>query len=71
MEECGEELQMLLEDDKVAGVPLLVYANKQDLITALPAEEVEELLRLSMITDRSWTIVACSAQTKEGLDEGM
>ena len=38
--ECGEELQSLLEEDKLAGVPCLVYANKQDLMYALPAEEV-------------------------------
>ena len=29
--ECGEELQKLLEDDKLAGVPILIFANKQDL----------------------------------------
>jgi len=45
---------------------LLIYANKQDLISALPAEEIEELLCLGMINDRAWTIVACSAKEKEG-----
>mmetsp|Transcript_42470 Transcript_42470/g.31111 ORF Transcript_42470/g.31111 Transcript_42470/m.31111 type:complete len:144 (-) Transcript_42470:154-585(-) len=34
MEECGEELQKLLEEDKLAGLPLLIFANKQDLIMA-------------------------------------
>jgi hypothetical protein len=32
----------------------------------LPAEEIEELLNLDMINDRSWTIIACSAKDKEG-----
>jgi len=36
------------------------------LISALPAEEIEELLYLGMINDRAWTIVACSAKEKEG-----
>ncbi len=45
---------------------MLIYANKQDLISALPAEEIEELLCLGMINDRAWTIVACSAKEKEG-----
>ena len=49
MEECGEQLQKLLEDDKLAGVPMLVYANKQDLLTAHGADEIEEMLHLSMI----------------------
>ena len=67
MEECGEELQQLLEDEKVAGVPLLVFANKQDLMLAMPADEIEEMLHLSMIQDRPWNIQACSAQDGEGL----
>ncbi len=45
---------------------MLIYANKQDLISALPAEEIEEILCLSVINDRAWTIVACSAKDKEG-----
>lgn len=45
----------------------MIYANKQDLISALPAEEIEELLCLGMINDRAWTIVACSAKEKEGM----
>lgn len=45
---------------------MLIYANKQDLITALPAEEIEEMLNLDMINDRAWTIVACSAATNDG-----
>lgn len=40
LEETGEELSQLLEEDKMAGVPLLVLANKQDLLNALPANEV-------------------------------
>ena len=61
MDECAEELQGLLEDEKVAGVPMLVYANKQDLNLAMPADEIEESLHLSMIQDRPWNIQACSA----------
>ncbi|XP_062506929.1 ADP-ribosylation factor-like protein 3 isoform X2 [Corticium candelabrum] len=39
-EETGEELAHLLEDEKLQGVPLLVFANKQDLFSAAPASEV-------------------------------
>ena len=66
MEECGEELQSLLEEDKLAGVPILIYANKQDLINALPVDEIEEMLCLSHISDRAWNIAACSATEQEG-----
>ena len=37
--ECNEELKALLEEAKLAKVPLLVFANKQDLM-GLSAEEV-------------------------------
>ena len=40
LEETGVELGLLLEEDKLAGVPLLIFANKQDLLSALPASEV-------------------------------
>ena len=40
LEESGEELKSLLEEEKLAGTPLLVLANKQDLLNALSAQEV-------------------------------
>ena len=36
----GHELQSLLEEVKLLRVPLLVYANKQDLQTALDGDQV-------------------------------
>jgi len=38
--ECSQELTTLLTEEKLAGIPLLVFANKQDLLQALPADEV-------------------------------
>jgi ADP-ribosylation factor-like protein 3 len=43
-------LSSLLEEAKLAGVPLLVFANKQDLINALPADEVTFASRRFMPT---------------------
>ena len=40
IEEAGLELKELLKDDKLASVPLLVLANKQDLAAALSAKDV-------------------------------
>ncbi len=71
MEECGLELSLLLEEEKLAGVPLLVFANKQDLLNALPASEVADALELNGIRDRQWQIQACSAKTGEGLQKGL
>ena len=40
MEETGVELNSLLEEEKLAGVPVLIFANKQDLLNAMPPKEV-------------------------------
>lgn len=48
------------------NLPLLILANKQDLNFAMDPEEIADILNLSMINDRQWTILACSAKTKMG-----
>ena len=42
LSECTEELQSLLAEESLVNVPLLVFANKQDLQFALDAEEVRK-----------------------------
>ena len=71
IKECTDELDQLLLEEDLAKVPLLVFANKQDLEMALDASEVMESLKLSEIKDRTWNIQACSAVSKEGLSDGM
>ncbi len=62
-----QELAELLEEEKLAAVPLLIFANKQDLMTATPASELAESLHLHTIRDRMWQVQACSAVTAEGV----
>lgn len=71
VEETGVELNMLIEEEKLAHVPVLVLANKQDLSGALTAAEISETLNLTNIRDRNWHIQPCSAKTGEGVDDGM
>ena len=71
LKECTEELDTLLSEDDLKDVPLLVFANKQDLDLALDASEVMQQTKLEEISGRTWNIQACSAMTKEGLEEGM
>lgn len=71
LEETGEELSKLLEEEKLEGVPVLIYANKQDLASAANPAEMSVQLNLSTIRDRPWQIQPCSAQTKEGVEDGM
>jgi ADP-ribosylation factor-like protein 3 len=69
--ESGVELAQLLEEDKLSGAALLVLANKQDLLRAMPAAEVAEALSLALIRDRPWQIQGCSAREGYGVEEGM
>eukprot|EP00761_Pharyngomonas_kirbyi_P011952 gb/GECH01011978.1/.p1 GENE.gb/GECH01011978.1/~~gb/GECH01011978.1/.p1 ORF type:complete len:178 (+),score=51.76 gb/GECH01011978.1/:1-534(+) len=71
LEECSVELGKLLEEEKLAGCPILVFANKQDLVTALPASEVAESMNLHSIRGRKWQIQGCSAKNGDGLKDGM
>merc|ERR1712154_205605 len=72
LEESGQELKELLAEDKLASIPLLVFANKQDLLQAMSADEIAEMLDLAAsVVGRTLTIQACSAKTGEGLHEGM
>ena len=71
MEEAGLELTKLLEEDKMQQVPLLVFANKQDLLNAMPADELIGALQLNNIKDREMQVTACSAKNDEGLQPGM
>ena len=69
--EANAELDSMLKEDELKSVPLLVFANKQDLTFALSAQEIAEILKLDAIKDRVWSIQACCALTKEGVQEGM
>ena len=40
LKEAAEQLKSILVEPELAGVPLLVFANKQDLLSAMEAEEV-------------------------------
>lgn len=66
-----QELAELTEDENLTGVPLLVFANKQDLVTAAPAAEIAEGLSLHTYRDREWQIQACSALSGEGVQVEM
>ena len=64
-EETGQELQELLAEEKLLGVPLMIYANKQDLQYATPSAGIAEGLGLHHIKDRPWQIQPCAATTGE------
>jgi len=71
VDEAAEELTELMAEEGLAGVPTLVYANKQDLLGAKTAAELMEEMDLVQFKDRWIHVEACSAKTGDGLEEGM
>jgi signal recognition particle receptor subunit beta len=54
----------------MSGIPLLIFANKQDLKICLDVEEIISSLELDKIKNRPWNILATSAKTRMGISEG-
>eukprot|EP01113_Clastostelium_recurvatum_P048140 TRINITY_DN86_c0_g1_i1.p1 TRINITY_DN86_c0_g1~~TRINITY_DN86_c0_g1_i1.p1 ORF type:complete len:188 (-),score=46.96 TRINITY_DN86_c0_g1_i1:260-823(-) len=71
VDEAREEIHKLLAEYELNRVPLLVYANKQDLPGAIPVSKLMDRLELTGVKDRHWHIAGCSAVTGDGLYEGM
>merc|ERR1712130_194026 len=69
--EAQRELNKILQDGELHGVPLLVFANKQDLPGAMSGEELTRALGLHDILDREWTVRNSCAITGAGLSEGL
>ena len=73
LEVCRDELHQLLDQEKLAGASLLIFANKQDLAGSLSSDEISNVLQLGSdkFTSRHWQIHPCSAMTGSGLVEGI
>ena len=70
MYETGLELTTILQDDRLRNVPILIFANKQDLSTAATADEITVELELHAIRNHNWRIQECSAVENRGIREG-
>ncbi|KAG8946800.1 ADP-ribosylation factor-like protein 2 [Tulasnella sp. 424] len=71
MRDCKEELHTLLQEDRLAGASLLVFANKQDLEGAMSSGEICDALELNALTTHHWKILSCSAVLGTNLVEGL
>eukprot|EP00756_Hemistasia_phaeocysticola_P039503 Hpha_TRINITY_DN16818_c0_g7::TRINITY_DN16818_c0_g7_i1::g.148348::m.148348/K07937/ARF1; ADP-ribosylation factor 1 len=69
--EVRDELQKLLLEDLLRDACLLVFANKQDLPSAMSTAELIDRLDLESIDRRKWHIQGSCARTGDGLHEGL
>ena len=69
-EQAKQALSLLIFDEELKGVPLLVYANKQDLNDAVYPNEIFEYLNLKNIKNNKWLLQGTSALNGNGIKEG-
>lgn len=69
MPQARDELNLLLAEADLHGVPLLVLANKQDLPGCMTIAEISEILELDALVPRAWRICPVCSVTEEGLGE--
>ncbi len=66
------ELLTMLSEEELKGVPLLVFANKQDVDGALGWVEISDALDLTGGREsRAWKVQGSSAMKDEGLQPGL
>jgi len=64
-----EELSLILDRDELSNVPLLIFANKQD-IAKVKLDNIANRFQLENLT-RPWKIQGTCATTGEGLNDGL
>jgi ADP-ribosylation factor-like protein 1 len=65
-----QEMNAMLHESDLRGVPLLVFANKQDIAGAMTEGEVGETLGLAEIKNRQWRIVKSCTKSGDGISDG-
>lgn len=68
LEAARAELHELLARPSLAGIPLLVLGNKNDLPEALPVPELVARLDLKALTEREVCIYSISCKRKANID---
>ncbi|KAL1908347.1 hypothetical protein Sste5344_005875 [Sporothrix stenoceras] len=71
IDDCREELHGLLQEERLSGASLLVFANKTDVQGCMDGDEILEALKLEEIRTHRWHILRCSAMTGVNLKEGL
>ncbi|KAL5265490.1 hypothetical protein ACHWQZ_G006267 [Mnemiopsis leidyi] len=68
--EALSELENVLRAEELRIVPVLVLANKQDLVKD-KTQDLSKMFDLSSLSDRPLKVFTCSVTKKEGVEEAM
>ncbi|NWW96956.1 ARL11 protein, partial [Rhynochetos jubatus] len=69
--EAAAVLEEVLSHPSMAGVPVLLLANKQEVPGALAPAELGQRLQQGLLARRRWVLRGCSAHTGQGLQEAL
>lgn len=71
LELAKEEIYKMLNEEELKGLPILIYANKQDISDCFSINEIIKELELNSIKDRKWNVQGATAIDGRGLSEGL
>lgn len=57
MDEAREDLHRMMMEHELWDAPLLILANKQDMVNAASTREITQHLQLFALTNRNWYII--------------
>ena len=70
--QATEELYRITKEEKLKNVPVLIFANKQDLPNALTIDGIKEKMNLSKLDEMKikWHVPPIVATQNKGINEG-
>jgi len=71
IDEVRKVLHETLAEEELQGIPLLIFANKQDLPYGMDTTELTDKLNLHSLSNRNWHIQATHTLDGTGLNEGL
>lgn len=73
IEEARQELNKIAMDKGMSDVPILIFANKQDMPNAMKPQELQQRLELNHgpLKERRWIVQPSTATTGDGIYEGL
>uniref|UniRef100_A0A6B2LKH5 ADP-ribosylation factor n=1 Tax=Arcella intermedia TaxID=1963864 RepID=A0A6B2LKH5_9EUKA len=69
--EAAKELSILMSEPELSEIPVLIFANKQDLPYAVDIRQLAEQLCLYDVLGRPWHIQSCCGVEGGGLLQGL
>ena len=66
-----QELNFLLEDKDISGIPILILSNKIDIENHAKESEIIKSINADYINDNPWALVAISALKGTNIDQAV